>query len=189
MSSWELLSIAIGLAMDAFAVAIATSIALGDVTGRQTFRLAWHFGLFQALMPIIGWYVGMTVEHHVRAWDHWVAFCLLAFVGGKAIRDALRDDGGTAVARSDPTRGFSLVLLSIATSVDALAVGLSFAALQVPIWTPSAVIGLVAGSMTLAGMRFGARLGRRFGRRMEIAGGLVLIAIGCKIVVSHTMGG
>jgi len=170
--------------MDAFAVAIAASIALHPVTRRQVFRFGFHFGLFQALMPILGWLLGSTVVHWVAAFDHWIAFGLLAYVGGKAIVEAVRgaDKKSGAV---DPTRGWSLVVYSVATSIDAFAVGLSFACLGVSVWYPAVVIGLTTGSLTALGMLVGSALGSRVGKRMEIAGGLVLFAIGIKILVDH----
>lgn len=179
-----LIGIAIGLAMDAFAVSIGVGIALGGASRRQTFRLAWHFALFQALMPVAGWFVGTTVHHLVASWDHWLAFGLLSIIGGRMIWDAVRGDVHTAV-RADPTRGWSLVVLSVATSIDALAVGFSFAALGVEVWGPAVVIGLTAGLMTLIGIHGGVYVGRRFGARMEAIGGGILIAIGCWIVVQH----
>ncbi len=179
-----LFGIAIGLAMDAFAVSIAVSVALGGTSRRQTFRLAWHFGLFQALMPIIGWVAGRSVRPLIESWDHWLAFTLLTVVGGRMIYEALRSDGHDA-RRSDPTRGWSLVVLSVATSIDALAIGLSFAALGVEVWFPAAVIGLTAGTLTLFGTLGGTTLGIRFGSRMAVVGGLLLIVIGVWIVYRH----
>lgn len=178
--------IALGLAMDAFAVSIAASVMLGKVTPRQVFRLSFHFGLFQGLMPIVGWLAGMTVQQSIKAWDHWVAFGLLVFIGGRAILSAWRGEDERK-QRLDPTRGLILVALSIATSIDALAVGLSFSALQIKILTPVLVIAATAAGMTILGMVIGRRLGQRFGRQMEFAGGLVLIAIGVKILVEHLM--
>lgn len=187
MNLLVILGIAIGLSMDAFAVAIAASITLHPVTRRQVFRFGFHFGLFQALMPVLGWLLGSTVVHWVAAFDHWIAFGLLAYVGGKAIVDALRHDDDKNAA-SDPTRGWSLVVFSVATSIDAFAVGLSFACLGVSVWYPAVVIGLTTGALTSLGMLIGARLGARLGKRMEVAGGLVLIAIGIKILVDHLLG-
>lgn len=178
------LGIAIGLAMDAFAVAIAASVTLGRASRRQTFRLAFHFGLFQFLMPIIGWLAGRTVERWIVSWDHWVAFGLLALIGGKAIWTALV--GEDEVERDDPTRGLSLVILSVATSIDALAVGLTFAVLKVSVLYPCVIIGVVTAVITAVGTQIGSRLGARFGRAMEIAGGAILIAIGLKILLQHT---
>lgn len=173
--------------MDAFAVAIATGIVLGEVSGRQLFRLSWHFGLFQFLMPVVGWLAGVTVAERLSAWDHWLAFGLLLFIGGKMIRSGIRGGDADAGTR-DPTRGVSLVLLSVATSIDALAVGLSLGVLGVRIWYPAAVIGVVTCGLTAAGMRMGRVLGKAVGNRMEVAGGLVLVAIGVKILVEHLGG-
>ncbi len=170
--------------MDAFAVAIASSVSLGRVSGRQTFRLAFHFGFFQAMMPVLGWFAGLSVARYIESWDHWVAFGLLAVIGGKAVMGALQEEDED-VPKADPTRGLMLVTLSVATSLDALAVGLSFAMLKIRIWWPAVIIGLVAGAFTTVGMQIGSRLGARFGRRMEVAGGLVLIGIGLKIVADH----
>jgi putative Mn2+ efflux pump MntP len=184
--SWVVLTaVAVGLAMDAFATAIAVSVSLKSLGRRQIFRLAFHFGLFQALMPVIGWMAGSAVTDRVAAWDHWIAFGLLAFVGGRAIVSS--GDEGADDEAFDPTRGLSLVVLSIATSLDALAVGLSFGALGVRILVPSLVIGLTAGALTVVGMLIGHRIGRRFGRNAEIVGGLVLLAIGVWIVLDHTL--
>ncbi len=178
------MGIAVGLAMDALAVAIATGIVLGNVSGRQTFRLSFHFGLFQFLMPVVGWLAGLSVERYLSGYDHWLAFGLLGFIGGKMIYEALRGGEGERAA-VDPTRGVSLVLLSVATSVDALAVGLSLGVMRIRIWYPAVVIGLVAGCLTAAGMHLGAPLGNRLGRKMEVFGGLVLIGIGFKILIQH----
>ena len=179
-----LFGIALGLAMDAFSVAIGVSIALGGTSRRQTFRLAWHFGLFQALMPIIGWAAGTSVRPWIERWDHWLAFGLLAVVGGRMIYESARGDNREST-RTDPTRGWSLVVLSIATSIDALAVGLSFAALGVQVWTPAAVIGITAAAMTLLGTLGGRALGARFGSRMAVVGGFVLMTIGAWILFEH----
>ena len=188
MNATVIVGIALGLAMDCFAVAIGASVALRGATPRQTFRLSFHFGLFQALMPVVGWLAGLSVVRTISFWDHWVAFGLLCFVGGKALWTALSGDGKEREAE-DPTRGWSLVILSVATSIDALAVGLTLAMLHVSIWLPIAVIGVTTASLTVAGMYFGARLGTRFGKAMEIIGGLVLIGIGVKIVFDHLLGG
>ena len=188
MTPFELVAVALGLAMDAFAVAVASSVALGKVSKRQVFRLSFHFGLFQAMMPAIGWLTGLSIRASMQAWDHWIAFGLLSLIGGRAVWAALH--GGTDEARdiADPTRGISLVSLSIATSIDALAVGISFSMLDVVMWQASAVIGVVAGAMTVLGMALGVRLGDRLGKRMEMVGGLVLIGIGIKILVDHMTG-
>jgi manganese efflux pump family protein len=185
MSWLVLLGVAVGLAMDAFAAAVAVSVSLRVVSRRQVLRLAWHFGLFQALMPIIGWLAGVSFVEGIASWDHWIAFGLLSLVGLRAIRAGLKGEEAGEAA-SDPTRGVSLVVLSLATSLDALAAGLSFAALGVRVWVPSLVIGCTAGVLTAVGTIFGARLGSRFGAWAEVAGGVVLIGIGLLIVIDHS---
>ncbi len=186
MSLFVVLGIAVGLAMDTLAVAIATSVMLGGVTRRQVFRFSFHFGLFQALMPTLGWMAGTTVVGYIQGYDHWIAFGLLAFIGGKAVYEALTEKEEEREAeKSDPTRGLSLIILSTATSIDALAVGLSFAVLHVRIWYPVAVIGVVTAAITCLGMLVGSRLGARFGQRVEVFGGLILIGIGLKILIQH----
>jgi putative Mn2+ efflux pump MntP len=186
MDILSILGISIGLAMDAFAVALAASAALRGATARQTFRFAFHFGLFQLLMPVVGWAAGLTVERWVAAWDHWVAFGLLVAIGGKMLASSFGEQEEERSRKDDPTRGLSLVVLSLATSIDALAVGFSFAMLRMEIWYPSLVIGIVAAGFTLLGMRIGSRLGRLFGQRAEMAGGAILVLIGLKIVLDHT---
>jgi len=181
-----LILIAAGLAMDAFAAAIAVSTRLVPLTRRHVFRLAFHLGLFQALMPLAGWALGRSVRGLIEGWDHWVAFGLLTLIGSRAVLEALRaPHGEPPVAVRDPTRGWSLMILSVATSVDALAVGVGFAMLHVDILAAVLVIGLITSGLTAAGMVLGNRLGRALGRRMEVVGGLVLIAIGTKILAEH----
>lgn len=187
MAPITLIAIAVGLAMDAFAVAIGAGLTLKTVDARQTFRLAWHFGLFQALMPVIGWLAGLTVADLITPVDHWIAFGLLAAIGGKMIYEAVHPDRHER-ERPDPTRGWALVLLSIATSIDALAVGLSLALLGLNIWYPAVVIGLVAAAFTAAGLHLGRRFGALLGRRMEVVGGVILIAIGLRILIEHLAG-
>jgi putative Mn2+ efflux pump MntP len=186
MDAITLTGLALALAMDAFAVALGTGAVLSRLTGRHLFRLGFHFGLFQALMPVIGWLAGLTIMQWVEAWDHWIAFSLLAIIGGRMIYEAFSDKEKTD--DRDPTKGLSLVLLSIATSIDALAVGFSLSVIGVSIWMPALVIGLVAGVLTIAGMLLGGRIGNRWGSRVEIFGGVVLIAIGIKILIEHLSG-
>lgn len=183
MDAWTLVGIALGLAMDAFAVSVATGLALAAVTPRHVFRIAFHFGLFQFLMPILGWLAGRQMTQFAAAWDHWIALALLGYVGGKMLYEAWDKDDDSA--QTDPTRGWSLVTLSVATSIDALAVGFSMALLEVSIWGPAVVIGLVAAALSTVGIVFGGRLGKKSGRWAEIVGGLVLIGIGLKIVAEH----
>jgi putative Mn2+ efflux pump MntP len=166
MDAITLLGLALALAMDAFAVALGTGTTLSRLTGRHLFRLGFHFGLFQALMPIIGWLAGQTIVQYIASWDHWIAFFLLAIIGGRMIHEAGSDE--EKPEDRDPTRGLSLVLLSIATSIDALAVGFSLSVIGVSIWVPALIIGLVAGGLTIIGMLMGKRFGDRWGAKVEI---------------------
>jgi putative Mn2+ efflux pump MntP len=153
------------------------------LTFRPCFRLAFHFGLFQAMMPVIGWLAGLSVQSFVAAWSHWIAFALLLWIGVRMIREAMgaEEDGERA---ADPSRGLTMVALSVATSIDALAVGLTLAMIDVEIWFPSLVIGLVACCFTVAGLFLGKRAGELWGKRVEVAGGILLILIGGKILFS-----
>lgn len=181
----EILMIAVGLAMDAFAVSIAAGSSGQAAGGRAAFRLSFHFGLFQFMMPVIGWVVGARIEPLIASVDHWIAFGLLVIVGGRMIRSGFHQDG--KIFPTDLGRGFTLVLLAIATSIDALAIGLSLAMLRVKILYPSVVIGVVTGGLSLLGIRLGTRLGAHFGKRMEIAGGAILNLIGLRILISHLL--
>ncbi len=187
MDILTLLGIAVALAMDAFAVALAAGVVLERITGRHLFRFGFHFGLFQAMMPILGWLAGLTVKDWIEAYDHWVAFLLLAFVGGKMIHEALAENEDDEETTRDPTRGLTMVMLSVATSIDALAIGLTLGMLGVSIWMPAAVIGVICGILTTAGMLLGSRVGSIWGQRVEVIGGLVLCGIGLKILLEHTL--
>ncbi|HEB70879.1 MAG TPA: manganese efflux pump [Desulfobulbus sp.] len=183
----SLLAIAVALAMDAFAVSLAAGAVLRPVTFRHCFRIGFHFGLFQGLMPIVGWLAGMSVQRYITAWDHWVAFGLLGFLGMNMIRGGIGEDReGNPV--NDPSRGLTLVLLSVATSIDALAIGLTLAMIEITIWLPALIIGLVAGGFSVVGVLIGNRVGSAWGGRVEVIGGLVLIAIGVKILGEHLLG-
>lgn len=188
MLFFEILLLALALSMDAFAVAVATGIRLRCATPRQSFRLAFHFGLFQALMPIIGWFAGIHVREYIESFDHWLAFILLSLVGLKMIRDALNHEEGTDDTCLDPTRGLSLVVLSVATSLDALAVGLSLALVGDPIWMTATAIGIVCALFTLLGLHIGriaAKAASHLGSRAALSGGVVLILIGLNILREH----
>jgi putative Mn2+ efflux pump MntP len=178
----EILLVALSMAMDAFAVCLIAG-ALNQASGpRPAFRLSFHFGLFQFVMPVLGWLLGHTIEPLISSYDHWVAFGLLSLVGLRMIYAAL---GGEQSRPADPSRGWTLVLLSVAVSIDALAVGLSFGVLGISVLYPAFVIGLVTGVLSLVGLQLGKGVGRRLGKPMEIIGGLVLIAIGLRIVLTH----
>ena len=174
------------LAMDAFAVAIATGVSLKQVSVRQTFRLSWHFGLFQALMPVIGWGLGTSIQTYVAAYAHWVAFIMLALVGSNMLKEAILadEDEDETKSKKDATKGMTMVMLSVATSIDALAVGLSMSMLQVSIAYPAMIIGIVAGIFTIVGLHLGKRVSRLtwLSTWAEILGGLVLWMIGLNIL-------
>jgi manganese efflux pump family protein len=179
------LGMAVALAMDCFAVAMGMSCGATRLTGRQTLRVAFFFGLFQFAMPILGWFAGETVLRYVERFDHWVALALLAFVGGKMIRESFEKGDGKDSNPIDRTRGVPLMVLSVATSIDALAVGLSLAVLRTNILLPAALIGVVCFALTVAGAKLGPIVGRAVGKRAELLGGLILIGIGVKIVLEH----
>ena len=184
MPFYEVFLIACSMAMDAFAVCLVVG-STGQASGpRPVFRLSFHFGLFQFLMPVVGWLVGVTVEPLIRNYDHWIAFGLLAFVGLHMIYAAIRGDESL---QPDPSRGWTLVMLSIAVSIDALAVGLSLGVLRISVWYPAFIIGLVTGILSLVALRLGRDFGGRLGKPVEIIGGLVLVAIGLRIVFTHFM--
>ncbi len=180
----SLIAVACALAMDAFAVAMVSGLRLNPLTGRHIFRLAFHFGLFQALMPVIGWTAGNAVYRYISAADHWVAFGLLVFVGGRMIWGALHSDQDKRTL-NDPTSGWTLVMLSVATSIDALAVGLSLAMMGSSIIIPAIMIGLIAATFTVAGILLGRQIGSLWGKRVEALGGIILVTIGTKIVIEH----
>jgi putative Mn2+ efflux pump MntP len=186
MNIVEILLIALSMSMDAFAVCLGAGAQQRTSGPRPVFRLAFHFGLFQFFMPVIGWFAGTTIVRYISAYDHWVAFGLLAFVGVRMIRSGF--DPTNSEQKNDPSRGWTLVLLAFATSIDALAIGFSLGMVGVTIWYPALVIGVVTGLISLLGIYLGNRLGQRFGKRMEIIGGVVLILIGIRILISHLFG-
>lgn len=186
MTLVNIIAIAIALAMDAFAVSIAAGIKLGKVDLRQNFRLAWHFGFFQAAMPVLGWTAGLTIRQQIERYDHWVAFALLVFVAQGMVREAFKKEHGSNSPK-DPTKGATMVMLSLATSLDALAVGLSLSMINVSIWTPSLIIGIVAGAFTTVGLHLGTRVSRAglIRRYADVVGATVLLAIGLNILREH----
>ncbi len=184
MSAVELLALAVALSMDAFAVAVCAGCALRTVSARHYVRLSLTFGFFQFFMPVAGWYLGLSVRHVIEAWDHWVAFLLLAWIGGGMIRGAFSDESCPV---RDPTQGKKLFVLAVATSIDALAVGFSFSLLHIDVWKPALLIGGVCALITSGGLLAGTLLAHAdlFGRRVGFAGGAVLLAIGLRILYEH----
>lgn len=179
--------IAVGLAMDAFAVSLGVGTCGQANDRRSIFRLSFHFGLFQAMMPVIGWLAGTTIDQYISTIDHWIAFGLLSYVGGRMVWQGIK--GEEASYLGNPSRGRMLVILAVATSIDALAVGLSLAMIGVPVVGPAIMIGVVTFILSFIGLKVGCRLGEKFGQRVEIVGGVILILIGLRILISHLTGG
>ncbi len=178
--------IALGLSMDSFAVSVANGFSIENCRMRHALQIALFFGAFQALMPVAGWAAGQGVRGLIMDYQHWVAFGLLTFIGGKMIWESRVID---QVERSCRTLGLgTLVGLSIATSIDALAVGVTFSLLGVELLVPVLIIGLVTFAVSYAGVFIGRRFGGIFGRKLEVAGGLILIGIGVKILLGRLGG-
>lgn len=177
------IALAVGLAMDAFAVSISSSITLREINWKQAAKIAFFFGMFQAIMPLIGWLAGLGFRSLMQAYDHWIAFGLLGLIGGKMIYESFKDD--CEMSKSNPLKLFVLIGLSIATSIDALAAGVSFGVLEINIYMVIAIIGGITFVLSLLGCHFGVRLGCRFGNRVEFLGGIILIGIGTKILIEH----
>lgn len=178
--------IAVGLAMDATAVAIGVGATLQPCRASTLLRLSFHFGLFQFLMPVIGWALGEVVSGWVGRYDHWIAFALLVAVATHMLHEARRPP---ELPTNDPTRGLSLVLLSLATSIDALAVGLSLAVLRVPVLYASGIIGVVTFLLSSVGGLVGHTTRKLFGRGAKIVGALTLLAVALRILISHLQQG
>jgi len=183
MDTLTLLATAVALGMDAFAVAICVAAGLACLTARHIFRLSWHFGLFQSLMTICGWVGGAALSTFMSGANYWIAFGILLLLGLNMIRQSLQPE--CRIEGYDPTRGWSLVGFSLATSIDALAVGVSLSLIGLSIWTPALVIGLAAILMTFVGMRLGRQVGIHLGPWAERLGGIVLIGIGAKVLVDY----
>ncbi len=181
----SLLLIALGLSPDCFAVALSGSTTVKSTSRTPMLRLAVAFGLFQAGMPVVGWLVGQTVVDIVAAYDHWIAFALLAFVGARMVWESFRDE--TERKRTDITRGAMLLGLAAATSIDALALGVVFAFTKVNLLLACPIIGIVAFAMTVVGYTVGRKASSYIGKYAELGGGIILIAIGIRILISHLL--
>ena len=186
MSVIEIALLGVSLAMDAFAVSITTGITLKDLRWRHALKVGLFFGGFQFLMPLIGYLAGTTFVRYIESVDHWIAFGLLAFIGGKMVYECIRP--GEAEEAADPTATGKLFVLAVATSIDALAVGISLAILRENIWVCSGWIGVITFTLSALGVRLGKKLGEKFQRSAGLVGGLVLIGIGLQILIEHLMG-
>ncbi|MFP4497792.1 MAG: manganese efflux pump MntP family protein [Vulcanimicrobiota bacterium] len=181
MNFWTIFFIAVGLAMDAFAVSIASGLEIKKMKKRYALKIAFFFGLFQAFMPILGWYSGKQFSHLFSLIDHWIAFGLLSFIGIKMIVES----GKLEKEKADPLNICTLFILSLATSIDALAVGFSYSLLNVDILFPVIVIGLVTFILSFSGVYLGKSIGHFHEKKIEMAGGIILIIIGLKILIEH----
>lgn len=182
----EVLLIALGLSMDAFAVSVASGATMKRLHLPHALKMGLFFGGFQAVMPVLGWAAGLSMKNFIAGWDHWIAFGLLSAVGGKMLYEAFEIKAEEECGnKTCPFDTGTLTVLAIATSIDALAVGLTFSLLQVSIAGPVLIIGLVTFLMSVAGVKIGSAGGHFFEHKMEAAGGLILIAIGLKILFGH----
>ena len=185
MSIFEIFLVGVGLSMDAFAVSICKGLSMKKISYKYSLIIAAFFGVFQAAMPLIGWLVSVSFEKYIKSVDHWIAFGLLAIIGIKMIIDAIRER-----KKGDEEAEFifsfvELLLLAVATSIDALAVGISFAFLSINIWIAILIIGCTTFVISFAGVLIGNFFGSKFKTGAEIAGGIILILIGVKILLEH----
>jgi putative Mn2+ efflux pump MntP len=185
MSFVFILGIAVALAMDCFAITLGLACGARGLTMRQAVRMAVYFGGFQFVMPVMGWLAGDRLLGTIERFDHWVAFGLLALIGGRMIWESFGMSDEEKACRPDQTQGKRLLILALATSIDALAVGLSLGVVRTGILYPAAVIGVTSFVLTVAGAKLGPVFGRVVGKRAELAGGLILIGIGAKILAEH----
>jgi putative Mn2+ efflux pump MntP len=182
----ELFLIGVGLSMDAFAVSVCKGLAMEKVNKKQAVVIGLYFGGFQALMPLLGWLLGIRFQKYINSVDHWIAFILLALIGGKMVYEAIHDKEEVQVGPKDlPLDHKEMVLLAIATSIDALAVGITFAFLDTPIIEAIAIIGCTTFALSIVGVVVGNFFGTRYQKKAQIAGGVILILIGLKILLEH----
>jgi len=183
MDIFNIIIIAFGLAMDAFAVSITSGLTIKNLRINHVFRIALFFGLFQAFMPLIGWLAGLSLRDFIASIDHWIAFILLSFIGCKMIYESIKTE--SSERKINPLNIYILLMLSIATSIDALAIGISFAFLMISIITPMIIIGIVTFLLSFIGVFIGNKKGHFFEGKIEILGGFILIGIGIKILIEH----
>ena len=182
----ELFLLGVGLSMDAFAVSVCKGLAMNKVNKKQAVMIGLYFGGFQALMPLIGWFLGVRFQKYITSVDHWIAFGLLVFIGGKMILEAVRDSEVQEIGEKDlPLDHKEMFVLAVATSIDALAVGITFAFLDTPIIEAIAIIGCTTFLLSILGVVVGNFCGTRYKKKAEIAGGIILVLIGLKILLEH----
>ena len=189
MGFLELFFIAVGLAMDAFAVSICKGLSVGVAKPKYVLCVGLYFGGFQALMPTIGYFVGVNFRGAIESVDHWIAFILLLFIGGKMVIEVIKERNSQEEVCDIKFSYKQLTAEAVATSIDALAVGITFAFLNTGIALPMTIIGVVTFVIAFGGVVIGNRFGAKFKSKAELAGGIILILIGVKILVEHLMGG
>ena len=182
MELFEITVIGIGLAMDAFAVSVCKGLSMKKVDWKKTLIIALYFGIFQALMPVLGYFLGSTFSSFVEKVDHWIAFILLAIIGGNMIKESTDNE---EEKRNDNVDVKTMVLLAVATSIDALAVGVTFAFFKVNLLFSISIIGIITFVLSVLGVIIGNKFGDKFQNRAELAGGIILIIIGLKILLDH----
>ena len=186
MSIVELFLIGVGLSMDAFAVAVCQGLCMPKLNLRQGGVIALYFGGFQALMPLIGWFLGSQFASYIQSFDHWVAFVLLALIGGNMVREALSpEEEETSCAVNSKLDHKKLFMMAVATSIDALAIGVAFAFMDVLILPAVSLIGCTTFCLSLVGVVVGNFFGSRYKKRAELTGGIILILLGVKILLEH----
>lgn len=185
MGIGEIIFIGVGLSADAFSVAVCKGLNMRKLNLKHGYIIALFFGVFQAVMPLIGYLLGTGFSSYIEAIDHWIAFVLLAFIGGKMTVEAIRDKGDDEEEKSDALNLGELTVMAVATSIDALAVGITFAFLDVKIIPAAAIIGVTTFALSLAGVLIGNKFGAKYKNKAELAGGIILILIGLKILLEH----
>jgi putative Mn2+ efflux pump MntP len=184
MSAWELVIIAVGLSMDAFAVAICKGLAMKKATIKNAIIVGLWFGIFQALMPLIGYYVGSLFAENIKAYDHWIALILLSIIGIEMISNALSKKEKDK--EENPSLSIkTMFVMAVATSIDALAVGVGFAFFEINIFLAIIIIGIITFALSVFGVKIGGHFGIKYKKKAELAGGIILILIGIKIVLEH----
>lgn len=182
MGAIEILLISIGLAMDAFAVSVCKGLAMKKMSWKKAIIIGLYFGIFQAVMPVIGYFLGTTFEKFITNVDHWVAFILLVGIGINMVKEAFDKESEN---RNDNVDVKTMLVLSIATSIDALAIGITFACLKIHIVMPVITIGLITFIISIIGVKIGNRFGDKYEKKAEIMGGVILILLGIKILLEH----
>ncbi len=182
MGTTLIILLAIGLSMDSFAVSITNGLTIRELNVKRILTISFSLAIFQALMPLVGWFAGIGIEKYIKELDHWIAFILLSFIGVKMIYEGVKKND---IAKDSELKILTLIGQSFATSIDAFAVGISFALLDVSIVTPILIIGIITFGVSLIGLQLGKYFGKRIGKTVEIFGGIVLIGIGIKILIEH----